>query len=210
MSRTHRPGIGGATESAVQTTRTTYDEIAGAYFTHWRERVPDGLAAFRAALPDGAIVGDVGCGPGHHTIMLRELGLRVIGLDLSEGMLRTGGPQPVGLVQADMRALPMRTGVLDGIWREAALLHLPRTLVPVTLGEFGRVLRAGGVLHLVVAEGDGEGYESDLYEGRLRWFTRHREAGLRALLGDAGFVVDGVGRTSAFRDWLTLDATREG
>jgi SAM-dependent methyltransferase len=134
-------------ESAVQTTRATYDEIAVAYRKRsWRPF--DGLdqiASFRAMLAADAIVADVGCGPGHHTAALRAHGVRTIGVDLSAGMLRAGGLADV--VQAGMRALPIRTGVLDGIWSHAALLHVPRILVPVALAEFGRVVRPGGALH---------------------------------------------------------------
>jgi hypothetical protein len=42
--------------------------------------------------------------------MLRERGLRAAGIDLSLGQLRARGVP--GLVQADMRRLPLRTGLL--------------------------------------------------------------------------------------------------
>jgi trans-aconitate methyltransferase len=60
-------------ESAVQTTRATYDEIAVAYRERsWRpfDRL-DRIASLRAMLPADATVADVGCGPGHHTAVLR-------------------------------------------------------------------------------------------------------------------------------------------
>jgi SAM-dependent methyltransferase len=195
-------------ESAVQTTRATYDEIAVAYRERsWRPF--DGLdqiASFRAMLPADVTVADVGCGPGHQTAALRAYGIRTIGVDLSAGMLRAGGLADV--VQADMRALPIRTGVLDGIWSHAALLHVPRILAPVALAEFGRVVRPGGVLHLVVAEGDGEGWQSNAYEGQPRWYTHHRADALTELLATAGFAVNSLSRRSANREWLTVRATR--
>jgi len=203
-------------ESAVQGTRATYDEIAEAYRERSRrlsyEGLPAEIAAFRAMLPTdataGPFVADVGCGPGHHTALLREHRVRVIGVDLSAGMLRAGGVP--GLVQADMRALPIRTGALDGIWSRAALLHVPRAMVPAALAEFGRVVRHGGALHLMVAEGDGEGWQSDAYDGQPRWYTHHRAEALTALLGVAGFTVDSIDRRSTHRDWLTVWATRSG
>jgi SAM-dependent methyltransferase len=200
------------TESAVQNTRATYDEIAGAYLVRSRRQQPASLVAelttFCRALPEAATVADIGCGPGNHTTMLRQYGIRTIGVDLSAGMLRAGGLPD--MVQADMRALPIRTGVLDGIWSRAALLHVPRTLVPAALAEFGRAVRVGGALHLTVAEGDGEGWQSDAYDGQPRWYTHHREDTLRALLLVAGFTTDSVSRRSTHRDWLTIAGTRIG
>jgi ubiquinone/menaquinone biosynthesis C-methylase UbiE len=130
----------------------------------------------------------------------------VLGLDLSAGMLRVGGLPDVA--QADMRALPLATAALDGVWCNAALLHVPLADVPGTLAEFARVVRPDGALHLTVAEGDGEGFQSDLYGGRTRWFSHHRLDPLTALLAGAGFNVHSVYRRSSHRDWLTLGATR--
>lgn len=56
------------------------------------------------------------------------------------------------------------------------------------------MLRRGGLLHLAVAEGDGEGWQSDQYDGQPRWFAHHREAPLAALLWADGFTVFNAGR----------------
>ena len=196
-------------DSAVQTTRGTYDKIAQTYRRVNGEPYSALVAqieTFRARLPPGAMVADVGCGPGRDVTLLRTAGLRAIGFDLSAGMLRAGNLADV--VLADMRALPIRTDAFAGIWSHAALLHLPCAQMPVALAEFARVLQRGGALHLAVAEGDGEGFESDLYDGEPRWFTRHRESSLIAVLEQVGFQVDSVDRASLYRDWLILGGTR--
>ena len=100
----------------------------------------------------------MGCGPGRDTQLLRAAGLRVAGFDLSAAQLRAGGLE--GVAQADMRALPLADSTVDGVWCQAALLHLPRELAPAALAEFARVTRTGGALLLTVAEGDFEGYQS--------------------------------------------------
>ena len=194
--------------AAVRTTRATYDAIAGEYRQRTREPfggLDEQVRAFLGRVPDQGLVADIGCGPGRDTDLLRRHGLTVIGLDLAEGMLREGGLADVA--QADMRALPIADEVLDGIWCHAALLHLPLADAPVAIGEFARVLRPGGALHLVVAEGDGEGFQTDMYGGRPRWFSHHRAEGLTAMLGAAGFAVHGISRNSSHRDWLVVDAT---
>ena len=55
-----------------------------------------------AALGDvnGRMVGDVGCGSGRYLDTLRGAGARVVGIDLSVGML-AGIPDPPALVVAD-------------------------------------------------------------------------------------------------------------
>lgn len=138
-------------------------------------------------------------------LLLRDRGAEVVGLDLSAGMLRTAGL--AGVVQADMRRLPVRTGVLDGVWSQAALLHVPRADVPAALAEFRRVLAPTGLLHLVVSEGEGQGWEAHRYGSALpRWFVHHSEEKLRELLNTAGFDVLDVRRLVAERNWLRLRA----
>ena len=194
----------------VGETRASYDVIAADYADRWAGS-PDWLTAeldhLSAVLPRGGRVADIGCGPGHHTRHLRERGLRAVGLDLSWGMLRS--QQSPGVAQADMRALPLCTGSLDAVWCAAALLHVPRSAVPVVLGEFARVLRPGGELTASLAEGDGELWEPVSYEpSRRRWYVLHRIEPLTAQLSDAGFDITSYSRRSTHRDWLQIRARR--
>jgi SAM-dependent methyltransferase len=191
-------------------TRATYDVIGPEYAQRstgpaaWTTTELDHLSA---VLPPGSRVADIGCGPGHHTRLLRERGFRTVGFDLSRGMLASQGVR--GVAQADMRALPMAAGALDAIWSAAALLHIPRPEVPVVLGEFARVLRPGGELVLSLAEGDGEFWEPVPYRSaRRRWYVLHRLEPFTEQVGDAGFHVIGHRRRTTHRDWLHIRARR--
>jgi SAM-dependent methyltransferase len=192
--------------------RSTYDEIGVGYAELNRElpqSVIDSMDRFTAALPAGSVVADVGCGPGRDLAELRRRGLRVIGLDLSIGMLRAGGHP--GVAQADMTTLPIASAALDGLWCAAAFLHIPRELSGVTLDGFARILRPGGRLHLSVQEGDGdEVRQARLGRGQDLYYVLHQEEDLTALLSASGFVVDTVHRSEAERRWLTLGAERLG
>lgn len=197
---------------AVAQTQRTYKVIAAQYAKRQNRGDADWLFAdldrLREAVGAGAKVADIGCGPGHQTEQLRGMGLRAYGFDLSFDMLGALGMP--GLVQADMRTLPIGTGALDAVWCAAALLHIPRAMVPGVLAEFHRVLRPEGRLGLMIAEGDGEGWEQVPYreDAQRRYFVYHSFEAITAELARAGFEVVGRNRTSTHRDWLTLHACR--
>jgi SAM-dependent methyltransferase len=201
-------------DDTVLANRAAYRVIADAYARTWDQPPPWLLAELdRVAglLEPGARVADVGCGPGHHTRLLRERGLRASGFDLSAEMLASAGTP--GVAQADMLALPIAGGSFDAVWCAAALLHVARPAVPAALAEFARVLRPGGHLALAVAEGDGEAWEPVPYdvEGAQnvrRWYVFHRLDALSALLDEAGFDVQGHWRRATRRQWLHIRAQR--
>jgi SAM-dependent methyltransferase len=201
-----RVTLAGMSEPLIET-RQTYDAISETYARVTGPYEPP-LMSDLTQLPAGALVADVGCGPGRDIVSLRAKGMRVVGFDLSFGQLRTGGLS--GVAQADMRLLPVRTGSVDAVWCQAALLHIPREFAPAVLGEFGRVVRAGGQLFLHVAEGDGEGWEvaANYESDRRRWFTYHRADALAATLAASGFVVETTRHVPAGRGWLSLHARR--
>jgi SAM-dependent methyltransferase len=196
---------------AVRTTKATYALIAQTFATRQVQGTPDLDADldFVADHVPGGTVADIGCGPGRDTQALRSRGLRTVGLDLSDAMLRAGGL--TGVAQADMRSLPVRAGSLDAIWCQAAFLHIPHGYAQTVLSEFARTVRTGGVLHMAVAEGDGEGYEvaSNYGSAARRWFAYHREETLVPRLAAAGFSVLGLRRWTYYRDWLGVRAQRD-
>ncbi len=125
------------------------------------------------------MVADVGCGNGVYLAELgrRGYGRRLIGVDLSPGMLRAarqrsrqaGLPGP-GLVAADAAALPLRDSSADLTLAMHMLYHVPEP--EVALRELRRVTRPGG--RLVVG---------------LNGTDHHRElrALIRAGLADVGY-----------------------
>lgn len=194
----------------VDRTRATYDQVAAEFAARTTQPWPEldrMMTAFLVRLPERPRVLDAGCGPGRDTLLLRGRGARVAPADLSYGMLRS--QSLARAIQADMRALPVRDAAMDGVWCQAALLHVPRAEVPRVLGEFARVTRRGGALHLAVSEGDGEGWESGRYgPDSPRFYVHHREAPLQEMLAVAGWHVVDTRRLRTVRDWLCLLAHR--
>lgn len=101
-------------------------------------------------IESGWRVVDAGCGTGYLAAGLRRAvpGLRVVGADLSAGMLsraRAAGAWP--LVQADGLRLPMRSGSVDLVVARGVLHHLPDVAAGLT--EWRRVLRPRGAVVLL-------------------------------------------------------------
>jgi len=194
----------------VERTRATYDAVSAEYHQRtqalWPALIPH-LDWFAGDLPGGAWVVDVGCGPGRDTRALRERGLAVLGVDLSVGQLKVDGLSDA--VVADMRTLPIKDGSVDGVWCQAAFLHVPRDDALNTLIEFRRALRRGGALFLCTAEGNKEGWETKRYgEEHPRWFVYHRTEALAAMLERSGFEVLSSTIEDTERRWVTTRARR--
>jgi len=96
----------------------------------------------------GARVLDLACGQGRHAAPLRRAGLDVVGLDLSEVLLRAARRREdrLPLVRADMRRLPLATATFDGVVNLFnAFGYFPDDESDVeVLREVARVLRPGG------------------------------------------------------------------
>jgi ubiquinone/menaquinone biosynthesis C-methylase UbiE len=192
--------------------RATYDRIASRYVENQRQLASSHVSsfstlenAFHSRLPQGGIVVDVGCGPGTDASRLRRRGLRVVGVDLSAGMLDVASKELTGrFVQADMRFLPITSGALDGIWCVASLLHVPRADTISVLREFTRTLASAGTLALVTAVGESERFETVPYvPGERRWFVYRDQEVLRGQLLAAGFTILLEGEVRGNRRWLT-------
>jgi demethylmenaquinone methyltransferase/2-methoxy-6-polyprenyl-1,4-benzoquinol methylase len=107
----------------------------------WRR---DTVAAL--ALPPGSLLLDVACGTGDLSRLAQRRQYRVIGADLSAGMLaanHSGAP----LLQADCSHLPFPDGAFDGLVCGYALRNF--TDLAGALAETARVLRPGGRLAIL-------------------------------------------------------------
>ena len=134
---------------ARRVVRDGYDVIAPRYLD---ERVPGGdmdlLPELVSRLDAGDTVLDAGCGAGVPVMPdLCRAGLLAIGLDVSRTQLELARSlnESVGLVQADLGALPFRDTSFAGIVSFYAVIHVPRSEHPSIFRELWRVLRSGGI-----------------------------------------------------------------
>ncbi|WP_099902146.1 class I SAM-dependent methyltransferase [Streptomyces sp. TLI_171] len=188
-----------------------FDAIGGRYQEVFPARSGqlDCGAWLLAELPAGALVLDVGCGAGEPTArQLAEGGLRVIGVDLSEGMLAQAAiaAPAAALHRLDVLDLaspaaeeqwgvpelgPAGAGSLDGAAAFFSLLMLPRPEIAEVLGRIRELLRPGGLLALGMVEADLDDAPLPFLGQEIRVSGYLREE-LTALLERSGFAVEAV------------------
>lgn len=119
------------------------------------------------ALPGGAHVLDLGCGPGRCLEALAQAGLRAVGGDLSPRMVQAARARHASVTLLSADALPLRSGSFDGVVCTNSFHHYPDP--GAALREIRRVLRPGGRLVLIDPSGDSRLARAaiDLAERRL-------------------------------------------
>ena len=185
-----------------------YDAVAEEYLAEFGDDLAD-LPVDRGALDDltarldgrGPVL-DVGCGPGQVGRFLAARSVAVVGVDLALRMLTTArgaGAGSASFVAADMRSLPIGDGTCAGLVAFYSVQHLARPELGVALGEFRRVLTAGGLLLIAAHLGTGTvrideflGHAVEPFGGRF-----YTEAELTSAVDTAGLAVESTVRRDA-------------
>lgn len=169
--------------SSDRETLAVYDKRAADYAARFTGSRNVDLETFIAALPTGAQVLDLGCGPGHAAAQMADAGHSVEATDASAEMVKLARSHPgVTARQASFDDIT-GTDLYDGIWANFALLHAPRSAMPGHLAALRRALRSGGLFHIGMKTGTGEKRDEI---GRL--YTYYTEDELAGLLREAGFT----------------------
>ena len=117
---------------------------------------------FLHELPSGALILDLGSGPGSYAKFFRSSGLNPVCVDIAPAMVRAC--KRLGLISCVMEAehLGLSNGFFDGVWSYACLLHLPKEKIPGVLDEVSRVLKPRGMFFVSVREGEGQGFRDSI------------------------------------------------
>jgi SAM-dependent methyltransferase len=181
----------------LDTTRVAYDAAAADYARLFRDTLRDSpldraiLGAFAESVRAGGdpTVADLGCGPGHVTAYLAQLGLAAYGVDVSPAMIELARPAYPNLrfEVGSMAVLPIADGTLGGVLSRWSIIHTPPPEVPAILAEFQRVLAPGGHLLIGFSASDDQSHATQVYDHAVtpayRWWPDHlatllRESGL--------------------------------
>jgi len=130
-----------------------YDTVAKEYaetFSGEHEKKPKDqeiLHRFSQEIGDRRPVWDFGCGPGQTTKYLKDLGIEISGLDLSEKILeqaRTIHPE-INFRKGNILELEFDDDSIGGVVAFYAIVHFTEEQVEIAFREAFRVLQPGGI-----------------------------------------------------------------
>lgn len=179
-------------------TRKSYDAVAAAYAGRFTDELAHQpveravLDLFAGLVRGTGIVVDAGCGTGRITGYLHDLGVDILGVDLSPGMLdeaRRGHPG-LHFVESSMLTLDFPDAAVAGVLAWYSTTHLPDDQLPAAFAEFFRVLAPGGYLLVGFQAGDHVLHLTEAFgqEVSLR-YHRRRPSHVCQLLAEAGFAL---------------------
>ena len=179
----------------LDTTREGYDltatEYAERFHHHLQDRPLDRamLTGFAGLAGPDAIIADVGCGTGATSRMLADIGMDVVGIDLSPNMIATARRLNPGLhfQVGSMTSLDFEDGLFDGICAWYSVIHIPDELLPRVFSEFHRVLRPDGVALVAFQVGDQPRTFKEMFGEQVSLtFYRRQPDTVALLLDEAG------------------------
>lgn len=101
---------------------------------------------------------DVGCGPGKDSHYIVSKGFDVVGIDLSEEMIKIAKKNfpEIDFRVMDMRRMHFENESFDGVFVAFSLIHLPKKEVLSTLNKLHGVLKKEGIVYVAVQEGESK------------------------------------------------------
>lgn len=187
----------------VSTTRDAYDLTAHLYVAAIGTEIREGieteldrlmLAAFVEQFPAGALVADIGCGPGRVAALLATRHLDVLGVDISSAMLDIARSAHPGIrfEEGELTGLPVEDGTLQGAVYWYSIIHTPPANLTAVWEELARVLVPGGRALVSFQAGGGEAVHRTAVGDQPVALTNYRHDPDQVIgsLVEAGFTVD--------------------
>ena len=188
-------------DDSLSSIRTSYDQLAAEYasrFVNELKQKPldrELLSRFAREVAYLGEVCDIGCGPGHVTLYLRDAGATVFGLDLSPRMIeraRQLNPD-ICFREGNMMALDLPDGALAGIVAFYAIVNISKECLPLVFREMERVLQPGGRMLLSFHIGDETLRLPELWGLPISMdFYFFPTLEIRRMLEGAGFAIEEV------------------
>ncbi len=153
------------------------------------------IEKFTSYLLKGAKVLDAGCGSGRDSDLLQSKGFDMIGMDISEGLIKEAKKAypSIDFVVGDLLDLPFPDKNFEGIWAHASLVHLETQKdTEQAISEFYRVLKSQGVVHIFVKEqltDKKTDVVSDKLSNHDRFFQYYTKDEINKMLLNVGFEI---------------------
>lgn len=178
----------------LQATIQWYDNHAQEYAAKIQSKAQlTELKQFATYLSPHDLVLDAGCAAGRDSKFLQDLGFQVIGVDLSNNLLKLAKKNcpDIKFIQADLVKLPFKNEFFNGIWASACLVHLEKQLILKALLEFKRVLKPNGVTCLSVQNRKGKtsGWAKDAHSQEGRFFQFLNMTEIKSLVTRSGLKI---------------------
>lgn len=176
-----------------------YDTVAAEYADSLRDELAGkpldrALLAAVVEMARGGRVADVGCGPGHVTRHLADLGADVVGIDLSRSMIRIAQDEHPGLEfrVGSMTRLPEPNDSWAGAVLLYSIIHLSPADRTAAFEELERVLQPGGIA-LISFHISSEEFQPGQTNRISTWFGHSVD--LEGYFLAPETVLDDIGRT---------------
>lgn len=179
-------------EKEIEETINSYNNNAERYSKTYNLSYIEKQLKFYLENFNGNRILDVGCGHGRDASYFSEKGFDVVGIDLSEELLKTAreNSPKSRFYLMDMRHLDFYSNLFDGIWACSSFLHVPYKDAESTLKGFNRVLKPEGLMFLCVLEGEGEKMEKTMkFQEYERFFAYYSKDRIEDLMDKADFNV---------------------
>ncbi len=169
------------------------------------------VQSFLAALPKGADILDLGCGPGHAAAHFAEVGHRVTATDASAGMIELAARHNGITTRQETFDEIDGEDIYDGVWANFSLLHAERGDLLRHLQAIATALRTDGVFHIGMKT--GENTERDALGRRYTFVTQTELQGLLTDVGLTPFIHwtgSDVGFAGTLDPWIVMQARKNG
>lgn len=178
-----------------------YNDIAQEYTAEFFYDTSDNkyIDMFLSSL-EGSNILDAGCGNGKDCKYISEKGFNIVGIDLSEGMLKIAKERvPNGIFEVmDIANITYSENSYDGIISNCSLFHIPVEELPKTMETFRKILKPNGKLLLILQEGNGETMVEEPYRPGVHIYMNYfSSVQIQSLLEEYGFYINYFGKESS-------------
>lgn len=165
------------------------------------------LEDFRGLVQSPARVLDIGAGAGYDLSFLSKF-YSVTGVEVDSEIARIAqfeNPN-ADIIIMDIMDYEIQANVFKGVWARDIMHHLSDEKINELMPRIYNGLVPGGVLFMIVREGEGEADEIDTYAGRQvkKHYNFYTEAEVNEMAGNYGFDIVSLEKVQRSHSWLAV------